>query len=284
MKRILLMVLLLAFVSGCVDTGQSYDQYRKGTQGIVMSFVDSAPPNTVFDKDRFIIGVKAKNMGAESANVNFYLSGYDPDVIAIDRTESLKLDGKVDVYNPQEGESNMITFEQTSTNLREADIYKPTFMVTACYDNYKTVAQAQVCLNGNPSFNKGVCTVGDVSLGGGQGGPVGVTKVEVAATPRRTNFKIHIKNFGSGGPCDKGQAGELEYVKVSSVKVHGKDIKSSCKPLKTQGLRLIDGEGVLYCDMAVDLDVVYPTPLVVTLVYDYSTSITRSVEIIKAPS
>jgi hypothetical protein len=257
MKKILLMLLLLALVSGCIPSGPSQDTYRKGTQAIALSFVENAPPSSVFDTDHFIIGVKAQNMGAESTNVNFHLGGYDRNIINIGGAGSVRLAGKVEVYNPREGETNTVTFKQSSTN------------------------QAQVCINGNPSFNKGVCTVSDVSLGGGQGGPVGVTKIEVAATPGKTNFRIHVKNFGPGGPCKNGQASELERVTVESVKVHNKAL--SCKPLDGGALRLIDGAGTLYCDMGVGLNDIYPTPLTVTLSYGYSTTITRSVEIVKAP-
>lgn len=281
MKKILFMVLLLVFVSGCMESSQQYPQYRKGTKAIVLSFVKSAPPSKVFDTDKFIIGVEAKNTGAETTRVNFYLSGYDTSIINIERQKGpIKLLGKEDLFNPYEGESRIVTFKQSSTHLGGADTYTPTFMVAACY-NYETVAQAQVCINGNPTFNKGVCTVSDVSLSGGQGAPVGVTRVGVAATPGKTNFKIHVKNFGSGGPCTDGQVNELEEVTVKSVKVHNKEL--SCTPLSGRKLRLIRGEADLYCKMEVNLDAVYPTPLIVTLSYGYSTVITRSVEIIKAP-
>ncbi len=274
-------MLLVIFISGCDGVNQSYDQYRKGTQGVVLSFVESAPPAMVFDTDNFIIGVNVQNMGAESTSVNFHLRGYDTSVVSIGGAGSVRLGGKVEVYNSKEGESNMVVFRHISTSLGEADTYTPTFMVTACY-NYRTLAQAQVCINGNPSFNTGVCTVSGVSLSGGQGGPVGVTNIEVAATPGKTNFKIHVKNFGSGGPCTGSQVGELEEVTVESVKVHNRPL--SCKPLDGGKLRLIEGEGVLYCEMAgIGLDEVYPTPLTVTISYGYSTTVTKSLEIVKAP-
>ena len=281
------MILLVVFISGCDGVNQSYEQYRKGTQGIVLSFVEGAPPARVFDTDKFMIGVNVKNMGAETAsNIDFGISGYDTEIIGMSsaKPDVRNLRGKAELFNSQEGESNLIVFEQTSTKLMDADTYTPTFMVTACY-NYKTIAQAQVCLNGNPSFNKGVCTVSDVSLSGGQGGPVGVTNIEVAATPGKTNFKIHIKNFGSGGPCTSGQPDKLEYVTVDSVQVHNEPLKD-CKPFDDDNkkrLRLIEGEGVLYCDMNVGSNDVYTTPIIITLSYGYSTTITKSLEIIKAP-
>lgn len=284
MKRALITLLLLIFISGCVGPVQPHEQYRKGTKAIVLSFIKNAPPSKVFDTDKFIVGVEAKNMGAETARgVDFYLNGYDTKIITIDNKKSIgDLSGKADIFNPYEGESAVVVFKQHRTDLGDADTYKPTFMVTACY-GYKTIAQAEVCINGNPTFNVGVCTVSDVSLSGGQGAPVGVTKIEVAATPGKTNFKIHIKNFGPGGPCVNERVSELEKVSVESVKVHNEPLKK-CKPLDGGKLRLINGQAVLYCDMGVDPDAVYTTPIVIILSYDYSTTITKSVEIIKAPS
>jgi hypothetical protein len=274
--------LLLVVVSGCnIGGGGSSEQYRKGSQGIVLSFVENAPPSQLFDTDSLTIGIKATNMGAESADVRIIVSGFDPSIITMGNTASVHIAGKEEVYNPTEGESETVFFKQSSTNLGDANSYSPNIMATACY-SYKSVAEADVCINGNPIVNRGVCSPSNIQLSGGQGGPVGITNIEVAATPGKTNFKIYIKNLGSGGPCKNNQPAELEEVGVESVKVH--NLNLNCKPLTSGMVRLINGEAVLYCEMnGIDLNRVYTTPMVISLYYDYSTSITTPVQIVKAP-
>ena len=81
-----------------------------------------------------------------------------------------------------------------------ADKYSPEILVTACY-RYKTIADPKVCIDPNPFRavqERKVCEVRDQSLGGGQGAPVAVTKIEEQVGSDKIHFRIFIQNVGDG--------------------------------------------------------------------------------------
>jgi hypothetical protein len=77
-----------------------------------------------------------------------------------------------------------------------------------CY-GYATDASAQVCIDPDPqSKAKKPCTMGSISLGGGQGAPVAVTKVETTLATDQGHviptFAITLSNVGDGTPSSPG--------------------------------------------------------------------------------
>ncbi len=302
MRSIILtfLILLLFFSFGCTQkTGDSTD-YRKGTQGIVMSFMADMPPAKMYDNMPIDLVVEIKNKGAYPqptgiTGLAIYLSGFDDTLImGMPKQMSIpNLEGK-NPYNP-EGGYDVVSFRGNIINFdsRNIDSYNANFLVTSCY-NYETIASQTVCVDPEPYSTKEktkVCTIPpSYSLSGGQGAPVAVTKIEETVLSNKIQFKIYIKNLGDGKVVDKSRLNidcpySLDYTNLNKVYVSGRvsGYSLSCKPANP--INLINGEGSAICTVPKPAmsKSAYTTPLQVKLEYGYSSSIQKSVEILNTP-
>lgn len=193
---IILTIIILIGTTGCSGLlrgrGDSMDTYnfRTGTKGLSMEFVDEMPPEKMFVGTEFAIGVKIKNQGAYDINDGTL------EIIPIDRTafyfdegetQNFELTGK-SLYI-QEGEEDVITFPAKAICFRGYDGTRESAIkytetkikAQACY-LYETEANFDLCIDTQHHQRRPgeevACTMQDVTSSG-QGGPVGVTKVEV---------------------------------------------------------------------------------------------------------
>ena len=70
---LLLLILIVLSITGCEGMGgffrgsteamPTYD-FRKGTEGVAMQFLEGVPPNMIFVGTDFSTGIRMKNMGA----------------------------------------------------------------------------------------------------------------------------------------------------------------------------------------------------------------------------
>ena len=295
---ILLIIVLLSLV-GCTRTGSPSepDKYHTGTQGLDISFMTGTPPTKIYEGDDLSIVVELTNKGAyptsDSGNRfdgKLFIGGFDTTYLPVSPT-NIDIDSGLygkDQYN-SEGTYDTETFNAYSISLPpEADSYSPTIQATACY-KYKTTASPVVCIDPDPHSSEAedeVCTVKDVSLSGGQGGPVAVTKVEETVTKDTIKFKIHFRNVGNGYVIDPEYIGsdcpdtDRENLNKVQVKVRMSGAYAQCKPQNP--VHLINGEGYVVCDTQKPYESTpaYTTPLQIELVYGYSSSITKKISII----
>ncbi len=316
MRKIILIVIifLLFFSFGCTPkTGETGVDYRKGTQGIVMNFMTDMPPAKMYDNMPIDLVVEIRNKGAYpqpnsltgwAINVinpnakgvgTLYLSGFDNTiVVGMPKQISLpKVEGK-NIYNP-EGGYDVVSFRGNIINFdsRKTDSYNANFLVTSCY-NYETLAPQTVCIDPEPYSTKQktkVCTIPQsYSLSGGQGAPVAVTKIEETVLSNKIQFKVYIKNVGSGKVIDKNRLNidcpySLDYTNMDKVYVSGRvsGYSLSCRP--NNPIRLINGAGSVICTIPKPAmsKSAYTTPLQVKLEYGYTSSIQKGVEILNTP-
>ena len=314
MRKIILiiLILLLFFSFGCTQTEETSVDYREGTQGIVMNFMEDMPPVKMYDNMPIDLVVEIKNKGAypqptsitgwaiiTTSGTNgigtFYLSGFDDTLImGMPKQMSVSnLEGK-NPYN-LEGGYDVISFRGNIINFdsRNIDSYNANFLVTSCY-NYETITSQTICVDPEPYSAKEktkVCTIPpSYSLSGGQGAPVAVTKIEEAVLSNKIQFKVYIKNLGDGKIVDKNRLNidcpySLDYTNLNKVYVSGRvsGYSLSCKP--NNPINLINGEGSVVCTVPKPAmsKSAYTTPLQVKLEYGYSSSIQRSVEILNTP-
>jgi len=206
-----------------------------------------------------------------------------------------ELEGRTQ-YLPQGGvETVSFTSTEQLPDLMEQGIdkYEPTLLATACYQ-YTTKATAQVCLDPNPfapsARGQKVCRPSTVSLGS-QGAPLAVTSVELEPAPGKTRFRINIANVGGGDLFRDDKLDEcalqvgldftdLDFVKVTDVRVAGQSIIDSCKPLDDSGyVRLVNGKGTIFCSTEVQAASAFLSPLNVELEYGYRTTTAKKVTI-----
>ncbi|MBD3304667.1 hypothetical protein GF343_06020 [Candidatus Woesearchaeota archaeon] len=308
MKKLVLICLLFVLLSACAVRQTDKEQqmtattYRVGTQGLDLRFLPNLPPNRLFDTDTFNAVIEIENKGAYTVGGpgdKLYLSGFDPSIITgiLEWGEGIpQIDGRTQ-YVPQGG-VDVVSFKGSIAPLRPRNIdkYPVRLLATACYE-YETIAATPVCIDPDPyspTTRPKICTPGPASLGGGQGGPIAVTQVEVDPSPGRTRFKIHIQNAGGGEvfrygaeylqKCSPHTAplafDEIDYVELRDVTLGGVSIKPTCKPLDRNHIRLTNGKGTVFCEMMTRGQDAYTTPMVVALDYGYRSSVFKDLEIV----
>jgi len=304
----LLLVLILIFTScdrlkrpGEPEERPPEEIYT-GTRGLVMNFVRDLPPAKIYDTTTLALIAELRNKGtSDITNCMLHLSGFDDSIVRIQRKEQPcgELDGKSPL-NP-EGGFNTAEFTASTIELPEGtDSYKPKFVLTACYD-YETIANPVVCIDPNLYSIQAVeqaCTVQDVSMMGGQGAPVSVSRVDVDMMKEKVLFKIHVTNSAGGrvfrtGLSKRGFGAHtcpfnLEYDDLNIVDYNidmrgGSLIKCSPQLNNAPRVRLVENKATIFCTFDIRGDYAFTTPLNIRLGYGYMESISKDVEILKTP-
>jgi len=303
-EALLLSIILVLVLSGCAQQGpgeQRVDEdFHRGTRGLDISFVRNAPPDRVYEADSLDISIAVKNKGAfpegPGLQGKLEISGFDPISIrgSWDGGNAIptSLEGKSQ-FNPQGGEVIMSYKDRDGVHVPfDADFYEPTILIHACY-KYKTIADTVVCIDPDPYKvveERKVCTIQDVSTGGGQGAPIAVTRIEEEVGSDNIFFRIHVSNVGGGSvmlpraytdcPFD------IEFEELDKVTAKVKlpyDASPNCTPRGTASdpIRLTGGKGVIFCKFKKpNTASAFTTSLNVELEYTYSSSISRQLRII----
>ncbi|MBI2129334.1 hypothetical protein HYU07_03770 [Candidatus Woesearchaeota archaeon] len=312
-KILFAIILLAVLIAGCSSYSKESAnrpkeiKFHTGTQGVVMNFMKNAPPDRMFDGDKVDFVVEVKNNGAYPETDSFqgylYISGYD-----VNAFQDQGWDGGNLLPSTLQGitENNPVggyatkTFKATVKVPFEGDSYSPTIVISSCY-TYKTIAEASICIDPEPyrtSDEPQVCSIHDVSLGGGQGAPVAVTRVDEDVTRDKVIFKIYIRNSGGGrvfttdafnnNKCPSN----LDFSDVNKVLLDGGSLgvqlpgagQAECTPRGTYDdpIRLVDNNGVITCtfNKPITSGPAYTTTLQMNLVYGYTSTIQKTIKII----
>ena len=285
------------------DTAAALQQLKTGIKGVELSLIPNYPPATIYDQNELIAILEIKNLGnhhLEAEECFVQATGFDPNILrgGLDVLRSCAenigtLEGKT-VYN-LEGGFNQIEFKASNIALPHGIFdYQPNLNFLVCY-NYQTTASPQVCIDPLlyqvSSLQKACNYRNSVAVGGGQGGPVGVSHVGVDMVGNRAIFDITISNLGSGtvlspftdlqGCGDATTVTRQDFDKVA-YSVQLADAFGTCNP-RDGIVRLNNGRGKIVCSFDVPGTTAYETPLLIDLNYNYLNSISRSVRVIKTP-
>ena len=194
MKKVIgiLIVCISLFIVSCgpqvsqverpLDTAAALQLVQGGSEGIKLEFLEGTPPAQLYDQAPFlaVLDVRNKgNIGVEENDCFVQITGIDPNIIRLPPVLTCgAIEGK-NVYNV-EGGFNQIQFGPTPITM-PADVfeYNPPVQATVCY-NYNTVTSPQVCIDPlfyQVSAEQKACAIHDVSMGGGQGAPIGINFV-----------------------------------------------------------------------------------------------------------
>jgi len=325
MKRtIIFLLVVLLFVSGCTLSGAPFgrgpsyaDQnYFQGTQGLVISFLDQAPPRSVFEGSAFDVQLLVENKGAfdlvENHTARFTLTfdtaeiikqGIDADDAIMPETTFANLYGKSPNY--PEGDSMYIfnrdfndyytkraiifNAKQVQANFEQNTA---TVFATACYP-YKTYFTDDVCVDKDPQgmdLRQKVCSARDYTYSNGQGAPVAITAVESNMVPRGSyilpQFVIHVEHKGRGIVSDfilnQQQCGEVTSDTVNTFQITARlgNDDLVCQP---DIVRLRNGKAEIVCKLEENIiDMLgsnYNAPLQIELSYLYTETISKDITI-----
>ncbi|MBW2977254.1 hypothetical protein KY331_00255 [Candidatus Woesearchaeota archaeon] len=309
-KKTLIILLLISmlFLTSCKVRRPGEPEERqpeeiyKGTKGVDISFVKGLPPSKIYDTSTLTLIAELRNQGTADVTGKcfLHLSGFDDKIVQIMQKSKAcgLLEGK-SVLNPEGG---FDTQEFTTDRIwmpEGTDSYKPKFVITACYD-YETTANPLVCIDPNLYSIQPVeqaCQVKDVMTAGGQGAPVGVTRVDVDMMKNKVLFKIHITNQGKGQVLRTGLSKtgygpnscpfNLDYDDLNivdyDVSMRGASLIKCSPELAGSRVRLVDNKATVFCTFAISGEYAFTTPLNIRLNYAYMDSISKDVEILRTP-
>lgn len=310
-KGVVIAILVFLFLVSCSrlpqgerpqDTAAVLKAVSTGTQGVYLSTLPRYPPDVLYDQNEFVAIVEVRNRGnydLQPQDCWVRVTGFDPNILgqsmvgARSCAENVRvLEGK-NIYNTQGG-FNQLEFRSTNVKLPEGVFeYTPTLHYMTCY-NYHTIASPQVCVDPllyQVTAEQKTCIPRDVGMGGGQGGPVGVSFVGVDMVGKKAIFEINVVNSGGGKAVspethiqDCGGS-NLNYQDLDRVKYEVQLTGASlvdCKP-SDHFVRLVNNQGKIICSFNLASGSAYETPLRIDLDYGYIDSIQKPVRIVQTP-
>ncbi len=285
--EIVLALIVLITLAGCDRNGPaSESEYHRGTEGIVFNFMRNSPPSEVFEGDSIPFAVEVRNKGADSTSPRFWLSGHDENIIHLNWQGSSPNPGNLEARDENNPIGGYATLESNSVGVslpNDVDSYETTMRLTACYP-YTTFASTQLCVDPDPTINADdTCTSSDVSVSGGQGGPVAITHVQEESSRDKVRFVVTIQNVGGGTVIDRGKVSscttvreqDMNKVHVSAQSISGRSV--NCRP---NPVRIVGGKGIAYCETSMSGGTsAFTTVLTMNLDYGYKSSITKSIKV-----
>ena len=304
MKKIILCLILLLILIACKKGGdrQTFEvDVHTGTEGVVVKFMDRSPPDDAFEKSKIPIFIELQNKGAEPAVIDYAIISQERYLSVNNPRGKITLEGK-SLYDPQ-GQIDNLQFTADVHALGKAGQTKETPLAFhICYP-YKTTATGTACIDTEPrSTKQKVCTPGPISMGGGQGAPVGVTNIEtdmrVIEGIAYPDFEITIANLHNGrilnraryaDACRLTTSGSEELYNVIRAEVFISDQRLDCYPKKRgqagRNAYMIWGKDndKITCSLPEGIKRAgnYPSPLRVVLEYGYTDHITTDILIKK---
>ena len=287
---------------GPLDTATALRIVSTGTQGVDTALLPNNPPSLIYDHNELNAIVEVKNHGnypLQPEDCLVQVTGFDPNIITggfnfqHSCAENMdQLEGKT-IYNT-EGGFNQIEFYSPQVILPQGVYeYNPSLNFLTCY-KYHTTTSPSVCVD--PLFyqvtsEQKTCLPTNVGLGGGQGGPVGVTYVGVQMTGEKAIFEINVMNLGSGrvlSPyadlrgCGQATLERSDFDHVAyTVKMSGGSL-IDCKP-RDGFVPLYNNQGKIICSFSVPGTTSFQTPLIIDLDYGYMQSFQSSIKIVQQP-
>jgi hypothetical protein len=221
----LLIILLVIFSSGCTSNTQQpnleQDVYV-GNKALEIEFLKDVPPTETFAStgDDYELALELRNKGTFPLAGKLYLSGFDPNIIRFDK---LGIDQGYYIPSSSCGFTEMLPKSKLNPsggvcaeefkgrlNLDSiTDSYSANIFAQAVY-RYITDANIVLCIDPDVyhvSPAQKSCQMTTYSSGAGQGGPVGVTRIEpVAIGGGKILYRIYIQNLGDGEVIDYNKA------------------------------------------------------------------------------
>src|SRR3989344_3372003 len=313
-KKIIIILFLLVFIVGCGSRGTKpnlEDDVYRGTEALELLFLKDVPPVQTFAQtgDSFEVALEMKNQGTFPLSGKLYLSGFDPNII---RFSQLDIDQGFNYPSPNCGFTEILPRSKLNppggTCIEElrgqlnldsiTDSYTTNIFAQSVY-RYITDANIVLCIDPDVygiTASQKACVMTPYSSGGGQGAPVGVTKIEPTAIGGgKILYRIYISNLGDGEVVDYSKApyelkpsdiGHVRYRIGSpstasgiSISVGGNSgsgtviIGNSVKDITGKAVitQVVDYSGNAYA---------FQTPLQITLEYGYMESTQQRVEIV----
>ncbi len=245
MKKIIFVLLLLVACMGPIQkkVPQSYE-VMTGTSALEVSFNPNSMRELLMCQQANVL-VDMKNTGTldiEGGLWSFILEEQTLQPIK-EKQKSFDLEGKSQ-FNPRGGVAQF-EFKVQNVGLPEQlESYDSPLILQACY-TYKTSAGVQVCVDPDTKNvnSQKPCRAEPVSLSGGQGAPVAITRVEPLMVPVGNKvspkFAVYAQHVGLGTivteegaelACTGGEESKARLSSYATVKADLQGRPLSCTP------------------------------------------------------
>jgi len=304
-------VLMLLILAACTqNTNPTETKVLTGTQGIKMEIMDQGIPESVFEEEQMDLIMRFTNMGAHpvTASDSILKVTLDQGYLEFDggssiMTDSVEVKGQEQFNRVNDFIIKQFPFSSLTLD-QQSRTHDSLILATLCY-NYMTTVYANVCIDTdiyNSRPLEKACTARTVSLSGGQGAPVAVTKIEPRMQGNqdsvRPQFVITIQNQDEGSVidnintiCSSSAASRTGYNTLEIADIRFSDYTISdfeCIPHTEDGRYIAKLEGEedeVVCTlregrMARNTET-YQTPLYIELRYGYTVSKSTQVNIRK---
>lgn len=302
---LLFVIFLVIVISGCSRLYEpdrpSLEDIEHGTKGLVMEFIEGAPPEEVIEGSLFQAGVKVANEGAHDVKNGFLLLGYEDEYLYLNSWSKhgsreripISIQGKSE-YLPEGEEGDYIANIEAREIGSQRERADTNLYLTACYD-YQTSAHTSVCVDTDIydlRESEKACDAEDKSLSS-QGAPIAVTRVEtkmlISQDLIKPQFIVHFDNVGGGTILKSGKAdvacsgqplakGDINSLKVSAAL---SETKLKCRP---ENFTLRDNQDYVICthENGIDKSIpAYNAPLTIIAEYGYMETVSREITVIK---
>ncbi|MBI4739326.1 hypothetical protein HY772_07315 [Candidatus Woesearchaeota archaeon] len=307
-------IVLLIGIGGCGYIQSSFkkqdtrsltlENFRRGTDAVSIEFLENSPPPAVFVKDKFNVAFLIKNVGAyDISEGTVTLAGFEQTAWKFQTsppTQTFTIPGRSQFLS--QGGEDIVTFPVESQcfpgytgSAASAKInYTSNFKAIACF-KYQTQADASVCIDpvrSRTTSEKPECTPKPVTFSGGQGGPVGVTTINVGVVPygkdinvdvtvgiAKLNSKVSI--YSSQSPNGCFSADSLNNVEIE-VFLSGQAMQCNAKQLELH----TSGDSVVKCSKTLPPEQVkgaFVAPVTARLSYRVSQSALKSILVSPPP-
>lgn len=302
MKKLIIVLIAMSFLFfGCEGGGEESTlagpTFVGGTNGLLINFLQDAPPNNVFDNARseFQVAVQVKNSGewdVEKGELAIALSGIDPadfnNPVMKKDSESIMTATKRDPEGAIiQGTQQVFTFPGFSYQDDLPGDIPHTIKADACYE-YGTKALTSLCVKKDlTGTDTEICTINSARPVANSGAPVQVASVrETAGGTETVLLTITLRQTGAGEVFEKGSecAQGINTENVVNVKIDtGMTKKLSCSGLgdgtgEVSGkLTLYNGERQLTCTQETAGQGDFVKTVSITLEYDHRVSASKTV-------
>ncbi len=304
---VLLFSVSLLLLSGCSSSKTKQGSpFIGGTNGLLVDFVQGAPPETIFDSGEspFQVIVHLENDGEFTIpkdKVRVTLLGFNPADFGLSSSDIVKhpdedLAGVTKDLSGQKRNGGQVdvTFPNFNYNAQVSNEVSYPFIAEVCY-YYETRAHSNICVKRNllSQNTDYICKVNEQKTVYSSGAPIQVTSLkESAAGNNKVSFDFTIEQKGNGDVYKKDTdcGAGTPFGKEGKVYV---EVNTGLQGLKCNGLLGGDTAGfvtlasgkktVIECVQSLnDLQSDFPQPIDITLGYDFKN--VRSKNILVRPS
>lgn len=202
---VLVMFSLMLALSGCSGGGSSsaVENYKQGTGGVTVSFIENAPPERIFESSSFkIVGKLENKAGYDVEGLRVRIVGLNEKYFEVEprEIEIGYMEGK-SITNPVGG-FDFIEFDGRShiLFLNAVERVEP-LLIKGEFDS-KLDFSDTICLNPNfYDIYDGGCQVQDSKSYSGQGAPMAITQMEQimhTGDNPAVEFRFVVSNRGEG--------------------------------------------------------------------------------------